>query len=287
MSFKLLDIVLARSKLELAGRIHKKWKELAPRDRVPAVVAISNRLGDLENERPAWWESDERPTARKAFEQITGVSFHDLPLKRAVIPSPEFPRLRPFRPGMELPLSLGLPDWFEPPRPEQRRWIVAPPGAGRSFAIQWHSIQKGRRAVEVHHLADAQELFDGSSSIVIGVDAPDPGGDAGALARLDARDEVLVIAPFAPSPVTKGQPDFREPPLAREGWFEARSPAGRERHAAEAQSSMVRDSWYVQQWSAAPGWREMFVRWIAGRTWLETLPRPSTRRCGHRSLGPL
>jgi len=244
--FDLLRIVRAKSKLELAGRIRKKWLDLAPRDRdvVPTAISISNRLGDLEREKSGWWESDDRPAARQAFEQVTGVSFRDLPLARDVILSPDFPRLRAFRPHDEAPLALGTADWFTPPGPADRRWIVTPPGAGRSFAVQWHRVCESARATEVARLGDASEVFDVDAPIVIGVDGPDADGDAGALARLDARGAVLVIAPFAP-------------PRSPEG------PLGPGHEPSSETSS--RPGWSIEEWRPAPNWREAFVHWIASR----------------------
>ena len=250
MPFDLLQEVHAESKLELARRIHAKWRELAPRDRVPEAVAISNRLGDLERDRPAWWSSEVRPAARRAFEQVTGVLFQDLPLARDVILSPDFPRLRPFRPHDEAPLVLGTPNWFVVPGPWERRWIVAPAGAGRSFVVQWHHLRGAVQAREVPRLIAASELFGVDAPIVIGVDAL-AADDEAALSRLVGRKAVLVIAPFAPPGRLQG------PPVDRSSDEEAqRQPdeeAGRE------------SRWSVEEWRPVPGWRNELVGWIAGR----------------------
>ncbi len=226
------------SKLQLAGRIEKEWRKIAPRDPPPKAVAISNRLGDLEKGRAGWWDARER-TAIRALEQAGRLRYAELPLPRDLLPSPDFPRLRPFNPGTEDPLALCTPEWFDPKWVNYRQWIIAPPGAGRSFVLHWHRVRGTASIKEVLHLADAGALFDERRPILLGVDAPDPDTDLSILARLDRREDVIVIAPF-PMP---------------------RVSAGKDPRGASVQN--VR--WLEERWRPAEGWRPRLVRWLAGR----------------------
>src|SRR5687767_10325431 len=131
MPFALLSLVQEKSKLSLAKRIREAWVELAPgkKAEIPEVVSISNRLGDLEQGKTGWWISGRREAAREAFERVAGFPLTSLPIAE-VLQTPEFPRLRPLHPEAESPTHLSWPNWFELP-PESKRWIIAPPGAGR------------------------------------------------------------------------------------------------------------------------------------------------------------
>jgi hypothetical protein len=247
MPFRLLDVVKARSKLELAGRIREEWKRLAPTDEIPQAVAISNRLGDLEQDRDAWWLSDERPAARQAFERVTRVQFRELPLARAFITSPDFSKLRPLRPGGDEPLPLATPDWFAPPGSRgPRLWIVAPPGSGRSLAVQWHRLRGTARAEEVEALGDATDLLAVKAPILLVVNGPPSEGDAAILAQLDRHDQVVVIATYPPPPGRSGK-----------------SPEATPTGVAGDQGGQQR--WLVERWQPVAGWRPALIGAIAAR----------------------
>lgn len=240
-----------RSRDALAQKVVELWREPKQKHR-----SIGIKLGELAKGKTVWWQG--RPEAAKALAQALDVELEDLQLSEligdAIFTFRDFPLARGFDARSELPCPLGNEEWFAPINSEAR-WILAPPGTGRSFTAHVHRHRHGARTVRVSTLSEALSFIGKSGPLVIEVERPDD-KDWNTEQQLITRGSVLVIAPFH-------RWRIRNPPPPQQPRKE--SPLSLEELRPEPPVAKPLDWSTVLSWVPRPDWREQFIRWLCER----------------------
>jgi hypothetical protein len=187
-----------------AGELLKAWPRVAPKHTKPLKPsAIANRIRELRRgANVTWWQHHE--WLLNAFAEALGVGADEL-LGRPNLPSgtlefAEFPGLPPLRPD-ELPCRyLRAGDLLdqaisEKPHAARRpRWIVAPPGAGKSLVVRFLRSRYASDycADTVRTLDQVGELATSGLRLVLEVEEPSA-GDVEALRQFVSRPAPTVV----------------------------------------------------------------------------------------------
>ena len=151
------------SNTKLARELHVAWKRVNPKvARKVAITSLATQIGRLVQGRATWWKN--RSDASSELAQLLDVEVEDLfPAGQQLavgegLPFSEFPMLRPLA-LHEVPFAVDDHGWLVSliaTEMNQRRWIVAPAGAGKSLVVRW--------------LASRAELRDGvvAQSVYVG-----------------------------------------------------------------------------------------------------------------------
>lgn len=238
-----------------ARELAKVWRRVdAKAAKTVNERSLGTRIGELLAGNAAWWLKDRRSKLRQAFGDLLDVDVAELFGATVHPPSalgfPEFPALAPLG-RIDEPCRLMRGGWllhaavaglFGRDRAPRRRWVVAPPGAGKSLTIRYlvarHSNQV--RAASVETLEDVVALSSIHAPLVVEVERASPHGDVAAVAKINARAHpTVVLSPFA----------FPEPTWSGPGATVSRAESG----------------WEVVAWSLAPGWRARLLAWVDRR----------------------
>ncbi len=163
-------------------------------------------------------------------------------------------------------------DWFDRRFPSRRAWVTAEPGAGRSLALEWHRARSAPslEIVATRRLVDVRVSPDADVPLMIRVDERGTGAVREVLAKIDAHQFVVVLAPFA-----------------HPAWDDRRTPID-----SVSPPDPRESRWTDLRWAPSPDWRMAFVRWVGHRiemrdpkragpvepflAWLETSDAPMT-----------
>jgi hypothetical protein len=199
---RLRDEAGYKSDRKLAAELHGRLGS-AMRERV-LPASLATMLGRIRKGDDRWWrENDE---ARAALLELLECDADELfPDRAGVWPFPELPVLRGLREG-ETPCPYGtlrrpagVRDWdvrrapparLTDPPPLGARWIVVPPGGGKTLAVQLHDRRTlapmpvdgvaralSCRAFEVECLTDALRWRHLEQPLIVAVRRPDPDAD--------------------------------------------------------------------------------------------------------------
>jgi hypothetical protein len=248
------------------------WSELARLivERVPSLFSqvekaerhrrVALELSRLSKGQTSWWRNHDE--ARKALASLLKVSEAHLlegePAGKR-IPFPEFPALRPLDLASEGPLTelgkLRKPDGSQSIgsnlfyradlAPKSPLWAQVPPGAGKTLAL--HLFQRrGLACKTVRRLADTDlSELKAHQTFILKVEFTDPQTDLDASQRLLAHPGLTVLAPFA------------RPGSSVE--YEASIRSSRPHTRSEE------PGWKDRAWNPEPGWRSLFIGWVAQR----------------------
>lgn len=219
------------------------------------LQALANRLGELrKGKNTGWWE--ERQELLKALatylqtnpDELLGRSL----LPEGALPFAEFPDLPALHPS-EDPCLLTPRGWLMEEALHQlsgNRWVVAPPGAGKTLMLQrlGHRHPGEVAAATASTLEEAAGLALTPLPLVVEVEEARPLKDALALRPLTERSaRTIVLAPF----------EFPEPLWSVPGGRVGRSSTG----------------WESVRVSFRTDWRQRLLDWVQLR--LETAKQPT------------
>ncbi len=255
---RLPDREIARAIVRAAAKAEGKKVDLQ---------ALANRIGDLRVGRKLeWWKG--RPAVRQLVADYLEAEPHELvatPVPPGSLNFPEFPDLPPLLPT-EDPCRLSSSGWMlqealarPTPRKNGRprpRWIVAPPGAGKSLSVRVLAVRHPGVVVtaSVTTLDEAVALSATSLPLVVEVEEGRPGKDALDLRAFEERKAATAI-------LSAGE--FPEPL-----WSGPGSPFG-----------MSASGWEIVRAQNTPGWRDRMIEWIDRR--LEASPRETLFEKSH------
>jgi len=241
---------LAAQKLsnrKLGAEVLARWIKIEKgREEFPQPEAIGVKIGLLRKGDTKWW-SNQRG-ALHALAQILSCKPEDIvapdDTQVGAIVIGAFSELSPILPGQEACQIRDDGSWVGAwvsslIWQESRSWIVAPPGSGKSLALDVLRQRYGNRVTTLRcrRLVDAARLATAAVPIVVEVSEVDPTTDEGALAELSkASANVCVLAPFSCALV---------------------------RHHLRAR-------WREVRWAPNSDWRERLVKWANARA-----PRPA------------
>lgn len=242
-----------KSDTEAARKLAKEWRRVdASEAKKVAVGTLAARIGELRRGNVAWWSKQHRTPLRTALAELLDVDSAEIFGAQAVPSSalgfPEFPRLKPLGKDEE-PCRLTRAGWlFHATRPpvngagSARRWIVAPPGSGKSLAIRYlvarHSGEV--HAASVATLEDALGHASVQGPLVVEVERASERDDIAAIAKLSARvHPTFIFAPFGFPGLTWSSP----------GATVSRSELG----------------WEVITWTLRSDWRARLLAWVDQR----------------------
>ena len=253
------------SNTKLARELHVAWKRVNPKvARKVAITSLATQIGRLVQGRATWWKN--RSDASSELAQLLDVEVEDLfPAGQQLavgegLPFSEFPMLRPLA-LHEVPFAVDDHRWLVSliaTEMNQRRWIVAPAGAGKSLVVRWLAsraeLRDGVVAQSVRTLSMSIEIADPVRPLVVEVEQADPRTDREALRLLGLRMQATtVMASFAlPLPH-----DLRRKPHAlgtRPG-----------PHPSDSGNLDEHATWQELQWRRAADWRWRFLFWIQER----------------------
>lgn len=234
-----------------ARELAKGWRRLDMKAaKNVSERSLGTRIGELISGRTAWWTKEHRTHLRQAFADLLDVDPAEMFGATVPLPSalgfPEFPSLAPLGKGQE-PCRLMQSGWLlhaamTALRASRRRWVIAPPGAGKSLVIKYlvarHSGEV--HATSVGTLEDVVALSSTQGLLVVEVERASGRDDIEALAKINARAyPTVILAPFA----------FPEPTWSGPG----------------ATASRAESGWEVVAWKLEPGWRARLLAWIDRR----------------------
>lgn len=183
--------------IDLAKKIAKgKFSE----ESLPKLIAAL-RAGD----RLAWWEKH-REAAEFLAKEI-GIPVEDLlsDMDEDAIEFLEFPGLLPLS-AEEPPCPIGPDGWLAglgiealPARGAQR-WVVAPPGWGKSLLVRWidKNLSDAFSSRSVGPLSAAVPFADAPTPLVIELEHTGPDDSASARTLLRRSASTVILAPFPP-----------------------------------------------------------------------------------------
>jgi len=243
-SFMTLDIKARwrergfESRDALAREVCRLWRDSKQRPR-----NVSIKLGELERQKTTWWET--RPAAVAALARALDVDVEDVlhprQVGKTVLPFQEFPAARAFDVTRDQVCELGNAGWFDP-RPKGGRWILAPPGTGRSLVAHVHRQRHGMRVVKAPSLVEARLHAAEPGPLLIELERPSD-DDRAIEQELLTRGGVVVLAPFPP-------------------WAQRNASAERDKGSRPPEGPQWPE---VFPWVPVEGWRSLFVRWLSDR----------------------
>lgn len=185
--------------------VRAAWTKRDPRVNAPTAAAIAAKIGLLRKGHDTWWRN--RRHALAALADVLGCSSDDLLAegRRHVqeIAFSELPEMKPLLPGQD-PAQVMGGGWLgglvdDAVQRGGLRWLVVPPGGGKSLAIrmlQQRREDNGVVATTVRRLCDAPQL---DVPLVLEVEHADPATDASAIAALTSRTTpTCILAAFVP-----------------------------------------------------------------------------------------
>lgn len=207
-----------RSERQLGAEILARWKKLErARPKFPLPQVIASKLGLLRKGNPKWWSNAKQSKALQALAEILGCAPEEIvaPDHTSVgaVSITTFPELAPILPGQEAcqlrddgsSLATVVTTLL---RDEPRSWVIAPPGAGKSLALDVLQQRQGSRltSLRCRRLVDAVKLTTKGLPILIEVSEVDQMTDEAALGELSkAPVNVCVLAPFSLDLVPTGK----------------------------------------------------------------------------------
>jgi hypothetical protein len=214
---------------------------------------LGNKVSELLNGDTGWW----RRTGARALDElaeILGVPVAELLGVGATavdaLDFPEFPALPPLRPD-ETPfmatvetslVALAVDYKWNEVAASFRRWIVAPPGSGKSLVVRYlaASAPTRYRAASVETLEAALAFVaDRSTSLVVEVERSAPTDPDALDALVQSTHACAILAPF--------------------------QCPGRAWRAGGSRSSRTETGWEIIEPPAFSTWRGDLARWIAQR----------------------
>lgn len=222
---KLKDQFSSNSKA--ARALRADWVKLNPAQEknLPKATSLATRIGKLvRGEDLGWWNKESQRPLQKLLAELIDCDVEEIfgsrPAPPGTIAFREFPGLPPLEPG-ELPCRFQgslLGRVAGALRTEQPVWIIAPPGSGKSLAIELLSQSRRKRIVarSVHTLADAQKDFLLENDLVVELEK-ESDDDLSLVKRLGDVGGVVVLAPFNFPARWWGSSD-EEPGRSELGW---------------------------------------------------------------------
>ncbi|WP_437905329.1 hypothetical protein WME95_44695 [Sorangium sp. So ce327] len=228
--------------------------------RVSEPMGLANKIRDLmSGKNEGWWAKRtlllELIAADLGYE-LAELLGGPLALKHALV-FPEAPSLKPLG-AQDEPCRLGRSGWLlhqavaELGGPDTQRWLLAPPGAGKTLVLRYLKQRHDREfsVVAAPTLEAATESVSSQLPLVVEIEVRDDRSDPAALQAFARRSTPTVImAPFVPaSSETSNRyfgPGQRRPPRS---FLHGALPG-----------------WRIVEAELPAGWRERMIHWVDGR----------------------